>query len=90
VFCRNVLIYFGQETKIDVLDRIASIMPPDGYLLLGAAETVVGLSAAFTLLPDKRGLYALNLGSVAAKLVPGIAVERPALWSRTRVNSGRP
>ena len=44
VFCRNVLIYFDQETKIGVLDRIARIIDRDGYLVLGAAETVVGLT----------------------------------------------
>ena len=42
VFCRNVLIYFDQATKIGVLDRIARITERDGYLVLGAAETVVG------------------------------------------------
>lgn len=57
VFCRNVLIYFDQATKIDVLDRISRIVEPDGYLVLGAAETVVGLTRAFKPLPDRRGLY---------------------------------
>ena len=47
VFCRNVLIYFDQETKIGVLDRIARIAERDGYLVLGAAETVVGLTDSF-------------------------------------------
>ena len=42
VFCRNVLIYFDQETKTAVLDRIARVLDRDGYLVLGAAETVVG------------------------------------------------
>ena len=43
VFCRNVLIYFDQETKIGVLNRIAQACSSrDGYLVLGAAETVVG------------------------------------------------
>ena len=60
VFCRNVLIYFGQETKVDVLNRIAHQMPPDGYLVLGAAETVVGLTDVFKPLADKRGLYGPN------------------------------
>jgi chemotaxis protein methyltransferase CheR len=60
VFCRNVLIYFDQETKIGVLDRIAPITERDGYLVLGAAETVVGLSDSFRPLPDRRGLYAPN------------------------------
>jgi chemotaxis protein methyltransferase CheR len=61
VFCRNVLIYFDQETKIRVLDRVARIMAPDGYLVLGAAETVVGLTDSFKPLPDHRGVYAPNM-----------------------------
>jgi len=60
VFCRNVLIYFDQENKIAVLNRIARQMPADGILVLGAAETVIGLTEAFKPLADKRGLYALN------------------------------
>jgi len=60
VFCRNVLIYFDQETKIAVLNRLARQMPDDGFLALGAAETVVGLTDAFKPLSDKRGLYLRN------------------------------
>ncbi len=60
VFCRNVLIYFDQETKIGVFNRIAKQMPGDGFLVLGAAETVVGLTEAFKPMPDKRGLYVPN------------------------------
>ena len=63
VFCRNVLIYFDQENKIAVLNRIARQMPEDGFLVLGAAETVIGLTEAFKPLADKRGLYALNGGA---------------------------
>lgn len=60
VFSRNVLIYFDQENKIAVLNRIARQMPEDGFLVLGAAETVIGLTEAFKPLPDKRGLYVLS------------------------------
>ena len=60
IFCRNVLIYFDQETKANVFGRLAKIMEPDGYLVLGAAETVVGLTEAFRPVPDKRGLYRPN------------------------------
>ena len=57
VFCRNVLIYFDHATKIDVLSRIRRVMPPDGYLVLGAAETMVGLGNDFSPVPEKRALY---------------------------------
>ena len=62
VFCRNVLIYFDQANKIAVLNRIARQMPDDGFLVLGAAETVIGLTEALKPLADKRGLYVLNGG----------------------------
>jgi chemotaxis protein methyltransferase CheR len=58
VLCRNVLIYFDQPTKTDVLDRLAGVTAQDGFLILGAAETTIGLTHAFTSVPDKRGLYA--------------------------------
>ena len=37
VFCRNVLIYFDQDTKINVFNRLARLMDNDGFLVLGAA-----------------------------------------------------
>jgi len=67
VFCRNVLIYFDQPTKSGVLDRLAKQTAADGYLILGAAETVVGLTDAFKPVADKRGLYAPAPQRVAAR-----------------------
>jgi chemotaxis protein methyltransferase CheR len=60
VFCRNVLIYFDQESKVAVLDRLSRQIESDGYLVLGAAETVVGLTERFKPCPDRRGLYMPN------------------------------
>jgi chemotaxis protein methyltransferase CheR len=60
IFCRNVLIYFDQPSKIAVLDRLARQIPDDGFLILGAAETVVGLTDRFKPLADRRGLFAPN------------------------------
>jgi len=57
VFCRNVLIYFDQPTKTEILNRLAKQIPEDGYLVLGAAETVVGLTDAFKPVIGKRGLF---------------------------------
>lgn len=47
VFCRNVLIYFDVPTKADVLNRIAQVTAPDGYLVLGGSETAMGISERF-------------------------------------------
>jgi chemotaxis protein methyltransferase CheR len=67
VFCRNVLIYFDQATKSDVFGRLSEVMSYDGYLTLGAAETVVGLTDSFRPVPERRGLYAPSAGTPAPK-----------------------
>jgi chemotaxis protein methyltransferase CheR len=72
VFCRNVLIYFDQDTKVDVFKRLAKVMEPDAFLALGAAETVVGLTDAFKPYADKRGLYRPNAVRTAPSIVPGL------------------
>lgn len=57
IFCRNVLMYFDPATKGDILARMRRQMPADGYLVLGSAETVLGITDDFK--PDwsHRGLY---------------------------------
>ena len=60
IFCRNVLIYFDLDTKIGIFDRLSRMMEPDAVLVLGAAESVVGISDAFKPYPDRRGLYRVN------------------------------
>ncbi len=59
VFCRNVLIYFDQDTKAEVLGRTAKIMPSDGMLFLGGAETVLGVTDKFKPVDGLRGVYAV-------------------------------
>jgi chemotaxis protein methyltransferase CheR len=44
VFCRNVLIYFDAASKARVVGRLLDRLDPQGYLLLGHAETVTGLN----------------------------------------------
>jgi chemotaxis protein methyltransferase CheR len=82
IFCRNVLIYFDQPTKIDVLDRMARIIEPDGYLVMGAAETVVGLTNNFKPIADRRALYGPN--PAALRLMPPSFAPRAAGIGRLR------
>jgi chemotaxis protein methyltransferase CheR len=82
VFCRNVLIYFDQATKVGVLERLARINEPDGYLVLGAAETVVGLTEVFKPIADRRGLYMPNAAAKAA--VTGFSARKPAAVAAIR------
>jgi chemotaxis protein methyltransferase CheR len=65
IFCRNVLIYFDQDTKANIFGRIAKMLEPDGVLALGAAESVVGITNVFKPYPDRRGLYCLNRAPMA-------------------------
>jgi chemotaxis protein methyltransferase CheR len=60
IFCRNVLIYFDVPTKQDVLNRMAKILLPDGFLVLGAAETVVGLTDALVPHEEYRSINVLR------------------------------
>jgi chemotaxis protein methyltransferase CheR len=57
VLCRNVLLYLNAERRGLVFDRIAGAMSPDGWLMLGAGETVIGQTRRFEADPESRGLY---------------------------------
>jgi chemotaxis protein methyltransferase CheR len=74
IFCRNVLIYFDQDTKVGIFERLAKVFEPDGFMVLGAAESVVGISDAFKPYPERRGLYRPNATRTAK---PGFAAGMP-------------
>jgi chemotaxis protein methyltransferase CheR len=71
IFCRNVLIYFDQPTKTNVLNRLGRIAAADGYLILGAAETVVGLTESFRTLSELRGVYGPDVRAPRPQLASG-------------------
>ncbi len=75
VFCRNVLIYFDQDTKGAILERISKQMPEDGFLALGGAETVLGVSSAFELVPGEKGIYRRTMQKSAQIVMPQIRPE---------------
>ena len=69
VFCRNVLIYFDTLTKTTVLNGMADLLPPDGFLYLGGAETVLGTTDRFQIMQGQRGIYSLaEQGAERAKV----------------------
>jgi chemotaxis protein methyltransferase CheR len=82
IFCRNVLIYFDQETKVRIFERLAKAVEPDGFMVLGAAESVVGISDAFKPYPERRGLYRPNAtraarsGATAPQALRSVAAAR--------------
>lgn len=57
ILCRNVLIYFDEPTKRDIVDRMAKILNPGGLLMLGSTESLLGVTNSFKQLEDQRGLH---------------------------------
>jgi chemotaxis protein methyltransferase CheR len=67
ILCRNVLLYLTGDKRRMAFDRIASALAPDGWLMLGAGETVIGQTERFGADIDARGLYRRTDGSAAVE-----------------------
>lgn len=65
ILCRNVLLYLAPELRRRVFERLASAIMPDGVLMLGAGETVIGQTDMFAPDPDCRGFYRLAATEIA-------------------------
>ncbi len=59
IFCRNVLSTFSDEKRADVLSRLAERLAPDGILVIGTLETLLGETAGFKPVKGTRGFYTL-------------------------------
>ncbi|MEP7131141.1 MAG: protein-glutamate O-methyltransferase CheR [Sphingomicrobium sp.] len=57
VLCRNVMLYLSGDKKTLAFERIAGAMAPDGWLMLGAGETVIGQTTRLGADINARGLY---------------------------------
>ena len=71
ILCRNVLLYFSPDMRRLAFGRLAEAIAPDGALMLGAGETVIGQTDRFISDPDCRGLY-----------VPTAAAEAPVVTAK--------
>ncbi|HEY0850478.1 MAG TPA: protein-glutamate O-methyltransferase CheR [Bradyrhizobium sp.] len=73
IFCRNVMIYFDQDTKAAIFERMSRMIESDGVLVLGAAESVVGITDTFKPYPDRRGMYCVNTVRAAPRHAVGLS-----------------
>lgn len=73
VFCRNLLIYFDPDTKRQALGRIRAVLAPDGFLFIGATETVMGVVDGYEPLGGCQGAYRRADGRSSAATAPQTA-----------------
>jgi chemotaxis protein methyltransferase CheR len=60
VLCRNVMLYLSPDKKTLAFERLAASMAEDGWLMLGAGETVIGQTTKLGADINARGLYRLT------------------------------
>ncbi|HEY4186516.1 MAG TPA: CheR family methyltransferase [Polyangia bacterium] len=88
VFCRNVLMYFPSEVASQVVARIARSLRPGGFLFLGYAETLRGLSQEFHLL-HTHGTFYYQRRHESERVVHDSALTEPSAWAmRDRPGDG--
>lgn len=56
IFCRNVLIYFNNEVKSQILNKFALSLNPGGYLVLGSSESINGLTDRYEMVRCNPGI----------------------------------
>jgi chemotaxis protein methyltransferase CheR len=73
ILCRNVLLYLSPEKRTMAFERLAAALAPDGALMLGAGETVIGQTTRFAADRETRGVYRLVDGTSADRREPRVA-----------------
>jgi chemotaxis protein methyltransferase CheR len=88
VFMRNVLIYLDAETKKTILSRVAAILAPDGYLILGGAESTTNLNASFESVSLGGAMcFRLKAAAASAPIVSRPPPPAPSKWPSSAANS---
>jgi len=80
IFCRNVLMYFSADVAAEVVSRFAHSLAPGGYLFLGYAETLRGLSQDFHLLHTHDTFYSRHRQE-GERGAPGFTQVAPSAWA---------
>jgi len=57
IFLRNVMIYFSESLKRELLTRMAKLLSPGGYLFLGTGETTSGYTPLFEMVEFGKAIY---------------------------------
>lgn len=65
ILCRNMLMYLCEGKRREVLENLTNALAPDGVLMLGAAETVIGQTDKFAASREFRGFYSHSANAVA-------------------------
>lgn len=80
IFCRNVAIYFSQADKIRLFQKIARVLQPDGYLIVGGSESLAGIAPDFESRNYLKGIfYQLSGHSALAAPRPMAPTPSPAV-----------
>jgi chemotaxis protein methyltransferase CheR len=74
ILCRNLLLYFSPEKRLAAFARLTKALAPDGRVMLGAGETVIGSTTLLTADHDARGLYRFADGVAPATVEPRVAL----------------
>ncbi|MCC7251459.1 protein-glutamate O-methyltransferase CheR [Hyphomicrobium sp.] len=83
IFCRNVLIYFDAVRKTDILARMTRVLAPDGYVTLGASESLIGLKTELVPHPEHRGIFMRAGATSNAADTPASRFAQPSAPSAT-------
>lgn len=82
ILCRNVLLYFDRATRERAFGRLASALPPDGLLMLGAGETTVGQTDVLVPEKGRNGFHQLARSQPPLSVAPASPVRHGLLPSR--------
>ncbi len=74
ILCRNMLMYLDESKRTSVLNSLSDNLTSDGYLVLGASETVIGQTERFVTSTEFRGLYERSTAATQSPFAANIQI----------------